>query len=181
MKIHLNPKISRQLITWSTWRERACQEFLSLLSLSVRGLSHSGGTRRRKACPTGWPDKPDQKEHARREREGRGVHLVCMRGESQKNPTNTPKTHAHPHTRGLEQRCTWSTALLRLALITAPRASQLLQPYQHPRGSRALPCCQSCRSGGCRAAEDGWIFLQTSFFFFSLLWSKIWCTAQNNQ
>lgn len=138
----------------------------------MRGFTHSGGARRIKASPTGRPDKPDQKEH----RERRGVHLVCMRGESQRdmNPTTRPPpppplltpcttTQAHRE-KGAEQRCTWSTALSRLALLhlcvcfSSFRLGLHLSAWPALSASQWLllcPGCQGCTSSGCRRQEAG--------------------------
>lgn len=168
VKIRLNPKISRQLIKcWSTWQAGACQKrsqffFPLSFSLSTRGFTHSGGARRIKASPTGWPDKPDQKEHTdRRERFicfawGVRVKKKKKKMRIQLPPLLTlslpPKTHRDSHIRGLEQRCTWSTALLRLAQLTA--LCSLGLSLHHPGSCPGLsasqwlalcPDCQGCR------------------------------------
>ena len=136
VEIHLNSKISRQLIKCGAhdWHEHARREanlppsllscpppplLLSLsLSLSVRGFTHSGGARRIKASPTGRLDKPDQKEYTEREERASSGLQWGARVKESVHPTTSPShTHTHTHTER-ERRvlgCTWSTALLRLA------------------------------------------------------------------
>lgn len=131
------------------------------LFLSMRGFTHSGGARRIKASPTGRPDKPDQKEYTER----RGVHLVCMRGESQRavNPTNQPSAAPprllcyHPNTQKRGLGCTWSTALSRVGTTAAVCALVLSgsgfisEPAHALSASQCLllcPGCQGCTSSG---------------------------------
>lgn len=97
MEIHLNSKISRQLIKCrSAWLAWSCQERSHSLCLSVRGFTHSGGARRIKASPTGQPDKPDQKEHTEKRGSSGLQGGESKSHESTNQPASQPAPHHHP-------------------------------------------------------------------------------------
>lgn len=130
----------------------------------MRGFTHSGGARRIKAGPTGRPDKPDQKEYTER----RGVHLVCMRGESQRdvNPATSPPpppllalsttTQTHAQTGGARMHSVNSivgvgTDKAVSALVLSGSISAAAQPYQRPSGfcsARAAKAARAPAAGG---------------------------------
>lgn len=136
----------------------------------LRGFTHSVGAWRRKASPTGQLDKPDQKEHTER----RGVHLVCMRVESQRamSPITSPQlppiahsllahkqmgapTKMHLVNSIVEVGAT--TTVCALVLSGSRSISAPAQPYQRPSGfcsARAAKAARALAAGGRAAVED---------------------------
>lgn len=134
------------------------------ITLYLRGFTHSEGTRRIKAGPTGQPDKPDQKEHTER----RGVHLVFMRVGSQRavKPITSPPpsliTHslvAHKqmgaqtkmHLVNSIVEVGTATTLCALVFSDSQSISAPAQTYQRPRGCSAR--LQEAAGGDCLQAK----------------------------
>lgn len=166
MEIHLNSKISRQLIkcrsAWLAWtRWGRSQSFSPSLHERLYPLWRG---QENKSYPTGRPDKPDQKEHTEGRGASSGLHeeWESKNREFNNHPSSPPLVAPkHSHRRGARTKTHLVNSIVEIGTATAPCALVLsgwrlhLSSCPALSASQRLWLCPGCQGCGRQGSSGG--------------------------